>query len=159
MAKADVTARVREMLTDYLRTKNLDIYKIEYRKEGPDWKLRVFLDKPAESGEEYVSIEECEDVTHYLSDRLDQADLIDRKYMLEVSSPGLDRELIRASDFERFAGRMVEVRLYEPMDGRKHFEAILVGRADDGIITLNDEGSNLEIPEQRIARINLAVIF
>ena len=158
MAREDISARVAGMLDEYLADRELEIYRVTYRKEGRDWILRVFLDKTADSESEYVSIEECEDVTRYLSDRLDEEDFIDRSYNLEVSSPGLDRELIKDSDYVRFAGRTVEIRTYEQIAGSKNFEAVLIGR-DDGVVTVETGSGRLEIPYDKISKINLAVIF
>jgi len=158
MAREDIPTAVSRILEDYLPGKNLEIYNIVYKKEGPDWVLRVFLDKPYGSETEYVNIEECEDVTRYLSDVLDEQDIIDRSYNLEVSSPGLDRELIKESDFRRFSGRAVEVRTYEQINGSKNFEGILIGK-DDGIVTVSVGGENIEIPETKISKINLAIVF
>lgn len=159
MAKVDVIGRVQELLAEFISGKDLEIYNVEYRKEGPEWKLRVYLDKPEGSETEFVNIEECEEVNRYLSDKLDEIELIDRKYTIEVSSPGMDRELIHDKDFQRFAGRVVEVRLYEPLNGQKNFEAVLLGRTDDDVIQFDVEGENLEIPHKKISKINLAVIF
>ncbi len=159
MAKEDVTGRVREILDGYLDGRDLEVYNVEYRKEGPDWKLKVFLDKPADCEQEYVNIEECEDVNRYLSDQLDAIDLIDRSYTIEVSSPGMDRELLFDKDFERFRDRIVEVRLYEPVNGSKNLEATLLGRTAEDVIQLDVEGEILEIPHSKISKINLAVIF
>ena len=69
MAKQDVGARIEGLLDEYLADKELEIYNIEYKKEGKDWKLRIYLDKPIGCDSEYVDINECEDVTHFLSDR------------------------------------------------------------------------------------------
>lgn len=158
MAKEDITARVTEILEGYLAERELDIYRVTYKKEGPSWVLRVFLDKPADAENEYVSIDECEAVTGYLSDKLDELDIIDRSYNLEVSSPGLDRELIRESDYVRFAGRAVEVKTYEPIGGNKNLEGTLVGKEGD-IVIIDTGAERLEIPSQKISKINLAVIF
>ena len=107
---------------------------------------------------EYVSIEECEEVTRYLSDKLDDLDFIDRSYNLEVSSPGLDRELIHESDFVRFAGREVEVKTYQQIEGSKNFEGTLVAKQDD-IVIIDVGGKRLEIPADKISKINLAIVF
>ena len=120
--------------------------------------LRVYLDKSQDADTEYVSIEECEDVTRYLSDLLDKEDFIDRSYNLEVSSPGLDRELIKDSDFERFRGRLVEVKTYEQINGSKEHAGLLLGK-ESGIVRIDEDGDTLEIPADRISKINLAVVF
>ncbi|MBR2541124.1 MAG: ribosome maturation factor RimP [Mogibacterium sp.] len=158
MAREDISAKVAAILDGYLDGKELEIYRIVYKKEGPDWILRVFLDKTMDAENEYVSIEECEDVTRFLSDKLDELDLIDRSYNLEVSSPGLDRELIKDTDYVRFAGREVEVKTYEQISGKKNFDGVLVGK-DNGIVTIEVGKDRIEIPENKISKINLAVIF
>jgi ribosome maturation factor RimP len=158
MAKEDISGKVSELMQPYLDENSLEIYRVEYKKEGPGWVLRVYLDKPADAESEYVSIEECEEATRYLSDLLDENDLIDRSYNLEVSSPGLDRELLKDSDYVRFAGRAVEVRTYEQINGRKDHTGTLTGKSD-GIVTIETEDGVLEIPAGKISKINLAVIF
>ena len=158
MAREDIAAKVKALLEEYTKDRELEIYNVIYKKEGPDWVLRVFLDKPMGAENEYVSIEECEDATRYLSDKLDELDFIDRSYNLEVSSPGLDRELIHESDYVRFAGREVEVRTYQQIEGSKNFEGTLVSKAD-GIVTIEVGGKRLEIPADKISKINLAIVF
>ena len=158
MAKQDICSEVTHLLEDYLKEHNLELYKVEYKKEGPDWVLRVYPDKPADAVTEYVSIEECEALNRYLSDKLDESDIIDRSYNLEVSSPGLDRELIKESDFLRFAGRQVEVRTYEPVNGSKIFEGVLIGK-DNEIVSVKTDSDEVKIPFDKISKINLAVVF
>ena len=158
MAKEDVSARVSGLLGPYLAEHGLDLYRIEYKKEGPDWVLRVYLDKPADAGTEYVSIEECEEANRFLSEALDREDFIARSYNLEVCSPGLDRELVRDEDYTRFAGRQVEVKTYEKICGSREHEGILAGKKD-GTVTIETESGKLEIPADKISRINLAVVF
>jgi ribosome maturation factor RimP len=158
MAGSDITVRIEELLRPFLSEHELDIYRIVYKKEGSGWVLRVILDKPQDAETEYVSIDECEETTRYLSDLLDENDIIDRSYNLEVCSPGLDRELISDLDFTRFAGRPVEVRTYGQIDGSKFFEGVLAGKSD-GIVTINTDSGTLEIPEKKISKINLAVVF
>ena len=150
--------RVEELLKEYLEDKELELYKLVYKKEGKDWVLRVILDKPEQSEQEYVDIEECEALARWLSEKLDELDVIDRAYNLEVCSPGLDRELIKDSDFTRFAGRLVEVKTYEPVNGTKNFEGTLVGKAD-GIVTINVGDEAVELNEKKISKINLAIVF
>ena len=158
MAKEDISARVTALLEEYTACRELEIYRVTYKKEGPDWILRVFLDKPMGAANEYVSIEECEEATRFLSDKLDELDFIDRSYNLEVSSPGLDRELIKDTDFVRFAGREVEVKTYGQIDGSKNFEGTLVGKDGDTVI-IETGKKRLEIPADKISKINLAIVF
>ena len=158
MAKEDIGAKVTEMLMPFLAENGLDIYKVEYRKEGPSWVLRVCLDKPADAESEYVSIDDCEKVTVWLSEELDKNDIISRSYNLEVSSAGLDRELLRDSDYVRFAGRPVEVKTFEQINGSKSHDGVLIGR-ENGIVTIDSGSGELAIPADKIAKINLAVVF
>jgi ribosome maturation factor RimP len=158
MAKEDVAGRVAKLLEPFLSENELELYKAEYKKEGPAWVLRVSLEKPVGAKNEYVSIEECEKVNAWLSEALDKDDFIDRSYNLEVSSPGLDRELIHETDYVRFAGREVEVRTYQQIEGSKNFEGTLVGK-EDNIVIIEAAGKRLEIPAEKISKINLAVVF
>lgn len=158
MHKEEIRSKIEEMLSDYLAEKDLEIYQIQYKKEGPDWKLKLVLDKTENAEDEYVNIEECEDVSRFLSDKLDEEDFIDRAYLLEVSSPGLDRELIKDSDFRRFAGRPVELKLYEAIDGNKKLEGTLIGK-DGDIVKVEADGQTIELQAKKISKINLAVVF
>ena len=158
MAKEDISAKVTGMLMPFLEENGLDIYKVEYKKEGPSWVLRVCLDKPADAESEYVSIDDCEKVTVWLSEELDRNDIISRSYNLEVSSAGLDRELIKDSDYVRFAGRPVEVKTFEQINGSKSHDGVLLGK-ENGIVTIDSGAGELAIPADKIAKINLAVVF
>jgi ribosome maturation factor RimP len=162
MAGTDIAVKVGELLQPFLTEHDLDLYRIVYKKEGSAWVLRVILDKPEDAESEYVSIDECEETTRFLSEKLDESDFIDRAYNLEVSSPGLDRELIHESDFTRFAGRDVEVRTYEQINGSKFIEGILVGREvteDGAVVAIDTQDGRVNIPENKISKINLAVVF
>ena len=122
MAKKKITEVVAELLSGYLEEQGMELYNVEFVKEAKDWFLRVFIDKlPGEAEEQYISTDDCEMVSRYLSEKLDEVDPIEQNYYLEVSSPGLDRILLREKDFIRFAGHPVEVNLYKSIDGKKHY--------------------------------------
>lgn len=133
MAKKKVTAVAEELLADFLAAEGYELYHIEFVKEGGDWFLRVYIDLPPdENGEDrYVSTEDCEKVSRFLSEALDQADPVQQNYYLEVSSPGLDRPLLKPEHYRRYVGRPIEVRLYRGKDGTKNIEGILES-FDDG---------------------------
>ncbi len=161
MAKKKVKDIVAELLVDFLAENDLELFNVEFVKEGRERFLRVYIDKPErpDGEDEYVDIEECEKVSRFLSDRLDEEDPIPENYMLEVSSPGLDRPLIKEDDYRRYSGRLVDVKLYKPADGRKQFCAELAG-LNDGIVSFIDEKKqNFEIPLDQISKINLSVII
>ena len=158
MAKKRVKDAARDLLADFLEEHALELFHIEFVKEGRERYLRIYIDKPEESGE-YVSIEDCEMVSRYLSDRLDEADLIEENYFLEVSSPGLDRPLLKDSDYVRFAGRQVDVSLYRGVNGKKQISGELIG-LKDGIVTVREEnGEILSLPMEQISKTKLAVII
>jgi ribosome maturation factor RimP len=158
MAKDDICRKVTGILMPFLEENGLDIYKVEYKKEGPSWVLRVSLDKSADAESEYVSIDDCEKVNVWLSEALDQNEIIDRSYNLEVSSAGLDRELLKDTDYVRFAEKAVEVKTYEQINGSKFHEGILKGK-EDGVVKIDTGAGELDIPADKIAKINLAVVF
>lgn len=161
MAKKKVKDIVAELLVDFLAENNLELFNVEFIKEGRERFLHVYIDKPERSDgeDDYVDIEECEKVSRFLSDRLDEEDPIPENYMLEVSSPGLDRPLIKEDDYRRYAGRLVDVKLYKPIDGRKQFCVELAG-IKDGIVSFIDEKKQkFEIPLEQISKINLSVII
>ena len=158
MAKK-VSDLIEEWMAEYGPENGYELSRTEFIKEGSDWFLRVYVDK-LENGEYgYMSSDDCEIVSRYLSDKLDEADPIKQNYYLEVSSPGLDRPLISEKDFKRFKGSLIEIRLYESIDGRKMLEGVLEG-LHDGIITIKDDkGNEISLPKEKAAKINLAVVF
>jgi len=96
--------------------------------------LRVYIDS-----EDGISIDDCQAVSHQVSGLLDVEDPIPGQYSLEVSSPGLDRPLFRAADFERFAGHEVRLRLVAPVEGRRKFRGVLVGLRDGRVVVQVEE--------------------
>lgn len=166
MAKKKVTEIVGEITADFLAARGLELYNVQFVKEGKDWFLRVYIDRPPQtdadgsSHEEYVSTDDCETVSRFLSEELDRLDPIEQNYYLEVSSPGLDRELIKEKDFIRFCGRMVDISLYKAMDGKKTYQGVLKGLTGDNKIVITD-GNNKEIefPREQVAKTRLSVIF
>lgn len=175
MAKVKISDTIKEMLEGFLEENGLSLYNVEFVKEGKEWYLRVYIEKPEGCEEEYVSTDECELVSRYLSDKLDETDPIEQNYYLEVSSPGLDRALIKEDDYRRFAGRMVDVNLYSAFEGTKNFtEATLIG-LEDGKLVIEDapiiksknkskapqrgEAVRISIPFEQVSKVKLSVIF
>ena len=165
MAKKKITEIVEEITADFLAENGLELYNSEFVKEGKDWFLRVYIDRQQEEETEdkeevYVSTDDCEKVSRFLSEELDRLDPIEQNYYLEVSSPGLDRELIKEKDFIRFCGRLVDISLYKAIDGKKTYQGILRGLTEDNKIIITDEnGSEIEFPREQVAKARLAVIF
>ncbi len=152
-------AKVNDLIASWMQ--ELDGYELsrsEFLKEAGTWYLRVYVEK-LENGEyQTVGIDDCENVSRFLSEKLDENDPIEQNYYLEVSSPGMDRLLVSQKDFERFAGQLVDVKLYKALDGRKEFNGILIGVKDD-VLTLNIDNKEFSFAMSSVAKINLAVVF
>lgn len=159
MAKKKTGELIAEWLEEFGAENGYELARTEYVKEGGQRYLRVYVDKLEGGGYGVMGTDDCETVSRYLSDKLDEADPIKENYVLEVSSPGMDRPLLTEKDFKRFMGSVVEVKLYEAIDGRKLLTGELTGY-EDGEITIKDEkGKEIILPKGRAAKVNLAVIF
>ena len=158
MAKVKVTALIEEITASFLDENGLELYNVEFLKEGRDWFLRVYIDKKEGQEEEYVSTDDCEKVSRFLSEKLDEEDPIEQNYYLEVSSPGLDRQLLTPYHYERYAGKLVEVKLYKAVDGCKLYEGVLEGLRDGNVVITVDD-KEVMFPMDQVAKTNLAVVF
>lgn len=154
MAGQNIKDFVAESLQGYLNEKGLEIWNIEYVKEGRDWFLRLYIDRKAQDG--YVSMDDCQAVSEYLSDILDKEDPIEKNYFLEVSSPGMERELFTTKQMQRYIGQDVNLKLYQAIDGKKQFDAKLLG-VDDEKLELEIEGKETSVERSKLAKIRLAV--
>lgn len=149
----DIEARTEELLLPIAEENGVEIYDVEYVKEGGEWYLRAYIDK--EGG---VNIQDCENVSRKLSDRLDEEDYIEDAYILEVSSPGLGRALKKDRHLEKSLGVAVELRLYRPLEKRKEFEGILKAYDRDSV-TIETEDEEKKFAKSDIALIRLALDF
>lgn len=149
-----IASIVYEMVEPIAVEQGVELVDVEYVKEGGQYILRVYLDKPGG-----VTIDDCQQVSNVLSDLLDQKDPIPEAYLLEVSSPGIDRPLKKDSDFVRFAGQKVDISTYAPINGKKKkFTAELVGLEDQKIVVLLD-GERLALGRDQVSQVRLAVEF
>ncbi len=131
MAKGKNTvATVWELVEPYAKELGLSIWDVRFLKEGADWYLRIFIDK--DGG---VSIDDCVDMTHAINKPLDESDPIEQAYFLEVSSPGVERDLVRDEHFTAYIGEKIKVKMIRPVDGKREFFGILEDY-NDGNITL-----------------------
>lgn len=157
MAGKKVTETVFDLANPIAIANGCFVDDVEFKKEGADFVLRVIIDveDDADGG---VSIDQCEQVSRALSDILDEKDPIPQAYMLEVSSPGIDRELKREKDFERFMGRDVDVKLYKATDGSKLFSGKLSAYFDDAI-GIETGGKTIEFARGDVASVRLSVVW
>ncbi|KKE78402.1 ribosome maturation factor RimP [Oceanobacillus caeni] len=146
-----------ELVLPILRNKGLELVDIEYVKEGKNWFLRIYVDKPGG-----VDITECGEVSEQLSEKLDEVDPIKDPYFLEVSSPGVERPLKKKEDFENNINQNINVKLYEQIDGEKEYEGTLKAFTND-ILTIEykvkTRKKQVEIPYEKVAKARLAVVF
>ncbi len=141
MAGKNTVEKIEEIVKPYAENLSLSIWDITFKKEGTDWYLRIFIDK--DGG---VSIDDCVDLTHAITKPIDEADPISQSYMLEVCSPGVERELKKDWHFEKYVGSKVMVRTIRPIDNVRDFNGVLtsynngeltVKLQDENKITLN----------------------
>ena len=158
-------SRTEQLLMPIVSRYGVEIYDVEYVKEGSDWYLRAYIDKP-----EGVNIVDCENVSRELSDVLDAEDFIPDAYILEVSSPGLGRTLKKDRHLEKSLGEAVEIKTYKPIDGRKEFEGVLKAYDADTVTIVEPkaggDGNSTDEPgperilnRKEIALIRLALDF
>ena len=148
MAKqgGNVVSAVRAAISPVVENLGYSIWDLEYVKEGADYFLRVTIDSP--NG---ITIDDCETVHRAIDPVLDDADPIEGAYHLEVSSPGIERDLRTDEHFQASAGERVEVRLFAPIDGAKVFVGKLLGLDDEKNILLETETGEKALPREKIA--------
>lgn len=146
--------KTERLLEPILSANHFELYDVEYVKEGGNWFLRVFIDK--ESG---ITIDDCELVSRELSDLLDQNDYIPDSYILEVSSPGLGRQLRRDKHFQKSIGEEVEIKLYKAVNKKKEYSGILTAFDQDTITIQLENKETMVIPRSDAAIVRLAFDF
>lgn len=142
-----VETAIEKIVQELLVGSDLELVDVEYVKER-DWYLRIFVDKP-----QGMRIEDCQRLSEALGKELDQRDVVPENYILEVSSPGLDRVLRKERDFIREKGKTVDVTLYVPLDGEKLITGTLAA-CDESTLTLTERAP---IPRDKIAQVRLHI--
>ena len=145
--------RTEELILPLLEKRSFELYDIEYVKEGSDYYLRVYIDKPGG-----ITIDDCVDVSREMNEILDREDYIKDPYTFEVSSPGLSRPLKKPKDYEYALGKAVEVHTFKPVDKQKLFIGELSSYTDDSV-TLQMEDKNVEFQKKDISLIRLYIEF
>ena len=154
MSKREIyEEKTENLLTPIAEANGVEIYDVEYVKEGSDYYLRAYIDKP-----EGVNINDCENVSRALSDVLDREDFIPDAYILEVSSPGLGRTLKKDKHLQKSIGCEVEIKLFKPIDKCKEFSGVLDG-FDAEKIVISEGDSKRSFARSDIALIRLALDF
>lgn len=147
-----VREEVERLVLPILEEEGMELVDIEYKMKRGRGILRLYIDKP-----DGVKIDDCERVSKKIDSILDKSDIIRGRYLLEVSSPGLDRPLKREKDFKRFMGRLVKVKTFSPIDNQKTFVGILKDYREGKVTLESREGKIIQIALENIAKANLEV--
>ena len=142
------------MLAPIVEAAGFELVDVEYVKEAGNWYLRGYIDKPGG-----ITVNDCEAVSRAFSDKLDEDDFIEDSYIMEISSPGLDRPLKKEKDFKRSIGEEVEIRTYRAIDRQKEFTGILKGFDENTVTIIYEDETEQVFDRAEIALIRLALDF
>lgn len=155
MAKREIyEQKTEELLLPIIEKNQFELVDVEYVKEGSNWYLRAYIDKPGG-----ITVDDCEVVSRALSELLDQNDFIEDSYILEVSSPGLGRPLKKDKDFDRNMGNEIEVHLYRAVDRQKQLVGLLKAYNADTITIENEDGSETDIDRVNVSLVRPTIDF
>lgn len=160
--KEDYEKRAEALIEPIIEKNEFELVDVEYVREGSNWFLRAFIDKPGG-----ITIDDCELVSREFSDLLDKEDFIEDSYIMEVSSPGLGRQLKKDKDLKRSIGEEVEIKLYKGIKQMRKNKEVSVKELsgfltayDDSTITIElEDGAAMELQRTDIAIIRLAIHF
>lgn len=152
MDRAGFEASITEISAKIAEREKLELVAVEVAGTSRNLTVRIFIDKPGG-----VTIEECATVSRNVGDKLDEVDLIPAAYTLEVSSPGLDRPLLKLEDFERFKGNLAKVRTHQPIEGQRNFKGRIDGISGEEVILSDKTTGTVRIPFSAVAKANLEV--
>jgi len=142
--------KIAEVVEALLRSEGLELVDWQFRKEGRSWVLRIFIDKPGG-----VTLDDCADLSRELGDQIEVNNLIPHAYILEVSSPGLDRPLKKEKDYSGSIGKLIQVTIRPPIEGQSFFKGILLDYAPSGVLVLREGEKTREIPVSQINKARL----
>ena len=154
MNKGLITEKIKTIAENAASEENLELVHVEMIGSVKNPTVRVFIDKP-----EGVTIDDCANVSRRMSAILDAEDFIPSSYMLEVSSPGLERELYSLKDFEKFAGNLAKVKTTQPVGGQKNFSGRIVEVKGEEIVFEDKTNGMVQFPYNTVAKANLEVDF
>ena len=148
-----VTEQVAQFAEPVVQSHGCTLWDVEYVREGGEWFLRLYIDK--DGG---VDISDCEAISRAVDPILDEKDPVPDSYNFEVCSAGLERQLKRPSDFEKFMGSPVLLKTYQNRDGRKEFAGVLKGY-DGGAVVLEMGTQELRFEKNEVAMVRLRIVF
>ncbi len=146
--------RIREIVDHVANSEGMELVDVELHGRGPSATLRIFLDKPAG-----ITHKDCRVVSQQVGALLDVEDMIEDRYTLEVSSPGLERKLVKPGDYQRFAGRRINLALKAAREGRRRFRGLLLGMEQETVRMDIGDGQVMSFEYDEIERANLVAEF
>ena len=153
MTKPSVVESIIEVVEPVINDDALDLVDVEYKKLGKTWTLRIFIDS-----NQGVTVDDCQKVSRQVADIIEIDDLISNPFVLEVSSPGLDRPLKKEKDFLRFKNKAIQVKTFSPMENRKIFHGTIQD-CKNKILFLDEEGVSIEITLDKISQAKPIIEF
>jgi ribosome maturation factor RimP len=150
--REDYEAKTEQLIAPIIAANHVELFDVDYIKEGQDWYLRVYIDK--EGG---VTIDDCQAVSRAFNEVLDKENYIADQYIFEVSSPGLTRPLKKEKDYEKSIGRLLDIKLYKPVEGKKEYAGILKEYNKD-IIIIESDDTQITIERSNLAMIRWAYV-
>ncbi len=147
---ASIEEKVQNLIENKIEELGYQLYDVQYVKEGKDYFLRIYIDKP-----EGIDLNDCETVNDAISDTLDEASYIKEAYFLEVSSPGIERVLRKEKHFEDNIGNVVDIKLFKSIDGKKEYQGILKNFDEEKLQIEEMEGKQVEIDRKNISLVKL----
>ncbi|QPJ66383.1 MAG: ribosome maturation factor RimP [Candidatus Nitrohelix vancouverensis] len=151
MAKSSISHQVTEIVEPIAQEDGLELVDVEYKKSGPSWILRIYIDKVGG-----ITLKDCQNLSRQISDLVDINEVISIPYVLEVSSPGLDRPLKKERDFTKYAGKKIKLKTFSPIQGQKNFTGVIKD-FQERTLFLQVDATIKEIPFEQISVANLVV--
>ena len=145
-------AKTEQLIQPLIDANNFELVDVEFVKEGSDWYLRVYIDK--DGG---ITVDDCELISRAFNEILDREDYISEQYIFEVSSPGLMRPLKKEKDYNRSVGKLIDIKLYKPVDKCKEFTGVLDSYDKDTVTIKMDDDTQKTFDRSNLAMIRLAL--
>lgn len=144
-------AKTEQLIQPLIDANNFELVDVEFVKEGSDWYLRVYIDK--DGG---ITVDDCELISRAFNEILDREDYISEQYIFEVSSPGLMRPLKKEKDYKRSVGKLIDIKLYKPVNKCKEFTGVLDSYDKDTVTIKMDDDTQKTFDRSNLAMIRLA---
>ncbi|RMF86984.1 MAG: ribosome maturation factor RimP [Nitrospinota bacterium] len=150
MSSAAIIEQIWKLSEPLLQAEGYELVEVEFSPRGKQWVLTLYIDKPGG-----VTLDDCQHISYQVGSLFDVEDIITHPYVLEVSSPGIDRPLRKREDFRRFAGQEAQITTHYPLEQRRNFRGILLGMEGEEIILQDKQGTRFHIPYLAVKKARL----